>query len=682
MFRSYTETLKKMHFDMHTPKAVNNVGEWLDVKEFVKLIKLSKTQSVTWFAHCAYGASYYPSKYLIPHKSLKRDIFKEVSQALKKEGIDTTAYFACCFFSIDAFKKYPYEDWISKDESGKNRVLQRGEDMGFDPCITAGFLTDVLQNAILECATNYDINGVWLDGLYHYINRPCHCERCKAKFAKDTGGAKFEGRALNRWVTDQIWQFMNSTALKLKEIDERLTISCDTIGCLRWSIAVPEHAGFITYDPQTDNSSFNFALELAATCWRGKACDMNIERMNRWNDYNCRSQETMYTDVAVCAAMNCLFVTGDIISSSLLKPYDYSMKLIANTYDFGEKIYEKVKNIPSYSDIAILSSPEDSRVAIEKDASEGTWKVDIKKQAAIYQMVLLAGFNAHIIYDDDVEKVSQKYQTIILPELEYIGKHAIKALEEFVQKGGNLIVIGDIPKALDVFDEDSKGDRSLAEKMCGLKFKEYEDVKLSYLYPIDTQAEKYFNNTLITPFYVKGKPSLVETTTANVETYTYAHAQSYQFGSLPFGDITNNPAITRNNYGKGSVTFVAQHILTYYKESGNHLCKKLMEGLICENTNAYARLSGATNAQLVTAKDENKLAVSVIIHHGDFRTSAPRVCDNVGFMANIKVRLNEKRIPKSVKSVLGDEIKYTCDKDGILLEFQPIQIYSGVVLEF
>lgn len=51
----YDEALCKIHFDMHTPGTIQNVGSGFDPQEFASAIKTAGTEAVCFIAQCAYG---------------------------------------------------------------------------------------------------------------------------------------------------------------------------------------------------------------------------------------------------------------------------------------------------------------------------------------------------------------------------------------------------------------------------------------------------------------------------------------------------------------------------------------------------------------------------------------------------------------------------------------------------
>ncbi|ONI44422.1 hypothetical protein AN641_07130 [Candidatus Epulonipiscioides gigas] len=196
-----------------------------------------------------------------------------------------------------------------------------------------------------------------------------------------------------RWTNNIIYKFLDDVGKALKEIDPRMTVGTDVVGCIKWPIPIPENVGFYTYDPQPVNLVVNATLNLAATAWRGQTIDMNIQRMRCWQDFNCRAPQTLKAEAALCASKNSMLIAGDIVTPVDITPNMEAIKHIRAMFDYGEKIYNKVKDIPSYADVAILLNVEQTRL------NGGKWPLQTKFIEGAYQMVTENGLTAHILYD-------------------------------------------------------------------------------------------------------------------------------------------------------------------------------------------------------------------------------------------------------------------------------------------
>ena len=51
----YREVTRKIHFDMHTPGHVENVGGDFDPQTFARAVKETGAEAVSYFSRCTYG---------------------------------------------------------------------------------------------------------------------------------------------------------------------------------------------------------------------------------------------------------------------------------------------------------------------------------------------------------------------------------------------------------------------------------------------------------------------------------------------------------------------------------------------------------------------------------------------------------------------------------------------------
>jgi len=68
--------LRRVHLDFHTSEYIEHIGEYFDGEEFKEALRLGRVTSVTLFAKCHHGYTYYPSRVCEMHPHLKFDLLK------------------------------------------------------------------------------------------------------------------------------------------------------------------------------------------------------------------------------------------------------------------------------------------------------------------------------------------------------------------------------------------------------------------------------------------------------------------------------------------------------------------------------------------------------------------------------------------------------------------------------
>lgn len=123
---------RQVHLDFHTSPHIPGVGADFDAREFAATFKRARVNSVTVFAKCHHGYTYFPSKVCAPHPNLAtgRDLLGEQIEALHREGIRAPIYITVGWDELSAqlhpdwreqFKDGHFADW--KGQPGMWRFL-------------------------------------------------------------------------------------------------------------------------------------------------------------------------------------------------------------------------------------------------------------------------------------------------------------------------------------------------------------------------------------------------------------------------------------------------------------------------------------------------------------------------------------------------------------------------------
>jgi alpha-L-fucosidase len=107
--------LRQVHLDFHTSPFIGDVGSEFDPTEFARTIRAAHINSITVFAKCHHGMSYYPTKVGTMHPALKgRDLMGEMIEALHREDIRCPVY-TTVGWEEDAAHRFPQWRAMRKD---------------------------------------------------------------------------------------------------------------------------------------------------------------------------------------------------------------------------------------------------------------------------------------------------------------------------------------------------------------------------------------------------------------------------------------------------------------------------------------------------------------------------------------------------------------------------------------
>ncbi|HGJ65951.1 TPA: hypothetical protein ENS27_11265, partial [bacterium] len=636
----YSQTMRKIHFDMHTPENVENVGKDFDPQAFASAIKKTGAQAVCFFARCAYGWSYYPTQVGLPHPHLMRDVFGDGVKAMKESGIRVISYVAIDNIPKPLAEKHP--EWCSRKSDGSIRA---GHGTGTMACPSI-FINEMLIPQFIEITKLYQVDGFFLDGVYQYFGNVCYCETCKQSYGKDIPQEPNDPnwRAFRHWQVQNIWSNLGKAADEVKRVNPDCLMGVNWLSSIRWSVPPPESMGYLTGDPPLHNGTFETAFNLSAWAWRDKPSDLMNERMlHHWQDFTCRTPETIETEYATALAGGGKLFIGDLLKPVDVKPDPEIMKLHRKCFDFIISREESTENAKLLSDIAILSSPETIRGA--------NWSVDETPLRGTYLALIEGGLTADILYDADIKDNISRYKALIIAEQQFIGRNSAISIMDFVKSGGGLIVIGAIPKIVDPDEPDSSADITVFEEIIGLKYQGDYPYNLGYLLLRGTKAEGFWRDgdDFLPPIPVHGKSIKTSVINAEILAPFTAPGQTYQIGAMPYGETLESPALSQNKYGKGNVLFCSLPIASDYWRRGNpgakYIVQKMVRRVISEL--AIERI-GSSSVQVYVSKCDGKTIIHLVSYQPDRRTGFPQVVESPSAVTGIIVKLTDKREPTSI----------------------------------
>jgi len=174
-----TLPFRQVHLDFHTSPHIPEIGIDFDPAEFVATLKAGHVNSITVFAKCHHGYSYYPTKIGTPHPHLQRpDLLGEMLRACREAGIRAPVYTTVTWDEL-AWATHP--EWRQIAPNGSiagpsNSPLKPGWK---NLCMNSGY-GDYVIDQIREIMQMYDVDGFFID-ITRYIGAPCVCSTCLAQ---------------------------------------------------------------------------------------------------------------------------------------------------------------------------------------------------------------------------------------------------------------------------------------------------------------------------------------------------------------------------------------------------------------------------------------------------------------------------------------------------------------------
>lgn len=171
----YKLRFRQVHLDFHTSPNIDNVGHEFDKKHWQMALKVGNIDSITCFAKCHHGWSYYDGVVGKRHPNLKFDLLSAQYEAAKEIGVNVPIYLSAGLDNL-AFQENPQWREIGID----GRYIgwsQNKKDAGFHKlCFNSPYL-DYLCRQIREVVRLFpNANGIFLDII---SQGQCCCPWCK-----------------------------------------------------------------------------------------------------------------------------------------------------------------------------------------------------------------------------------------------------------------------------------------------------------------------------------------------------------------------------------------------------------------------------------------------------------------------------------------------------------------------
>ena len=172
---------RQIHLDFHTSEHIPAVGADFDAGAFVATLQAAHVNSVTLFAKCHHGWSYYPTNIGQPHPTLTRpDLLGEMVAALRTADIDTPLYLTVQWDELTA-RQHPewrvlsasnrYANGLPDDPSAAQQLSPAWHTL----CLNHAGLRDRILRQAREVASRFTPPGLFFDIVG---NHGCVCPAC------------------------------------------------------------------------------------------------------------------------------------------------------------------------------------------------------------------------------------------------------------------------------------------------------------------------------------------------------------------------------------------------------------------------------------------------------------------------------------------------------------------------
>jgi hypothetical protein len=648
--KSYRRTETTWHISEQNPAYFSK----FDPREYVDLLLLGKVETTCIFSNSHTGLSHWPTKVGHMHNCLKgRDILRDVIELCHNKGISVILYYSVTYNDW-AYENHP--DWrmIDMNNKGVKRFYGRA-----GVCCPNSPYRDFAAAQIRELCEMYDFEGIWCD--MTFWTTVCYCQHCKERYDKSIGG---EIPTRVDWSNPKWVAFQRKREEWLAEFAQLLTgtlnkhkagASVNHQGAAftegRWvargaSVELARQSDFMNHDFYGNAVNQSFHCKLFSRMGNSSHFEY-ITCSYYWvNDYNKLAQFPMAPVAATHTEIKPLHLLlaqtyAAISKNGAIRFFNDAHpdgRLNRTFYERMGKAFEQTKEHEPYlggtpcEDVGIYINFEsgidfdhNGRPAIEFPELENSWQSTTEASINAAKSLM----NAHVTFGV-ITKASlanlNDFQILLLPNLLMVDDDEVKALKEFVVKGGVLYA----SKFTSLYDKQGakKQNFQLAE-LFGVDFVGETDELFTYIVPGADFKKIFGDYSYDWPIAVNGTQLRVRPRNRVQVLATIAlpytdpkDTRNYsQILSNPPGMYTDEPAIVVNSVGMGKVIYAAGVLEGLPIDSQREVLLNILRELKLKPFKITSEAPKAIELSLFDQKEKNRYLINLL----NFQEEMPNI---------------------------------------------------------
>jgi hypothetical protein len=633
-----------LHFDFHATEKDSQIGKTSSAEIIDSMLTLIKPDFIQVDCKGHPGISSYPTKVGNPAPGFVKDPYKIWQEVTLKHGVGLFVHYSGVIDN-EAVKKH--SEWAALNSEGK---IIDGKNSVRGP-----YVDKLLIPQMKELINNYKIDGAWVDGESWALELD-YSKYMLDAFEKETGI-----KNIPRSETDNNWQlfrnfnrdsfrkYISHYVDELHKYDPNFQITSNWAFSSFMPQPVDVNLDFISGDFEPNNSLYSGLFESRCIASQGNPWDLMVWSFTH-DDNGCfvykspvQLQQAAATVISMGGGFQ-IYSTQNRDASS--KPWIFgTLKSVGDFCRERQPFCQYAKPIPQ---IALLYSS----VNFEKNAtalynSQGRIAESVK---GILNLLLDSQNAVEILMEHHLEKNINEYPLVIIPETQYLTNEFKKVLLNYVNAGGNLLIVG------------AEATKMFAEQLNV----ELTDTASVVTKNIAWEGQMAGIRGLYQPFIPK----------TSVETFGKIYTE-------PDFRFQSSPAATITSYGKGKIAGVYFSIGKYYLRMNNPVYRNFINALVRKLfPNPKVEVSGSENVLVTVNEVKNKLAVNLVNMSGPHANTHVARYDNISSIGPLDVKIKVDKQPYKVTlQPENTRLKYSYSNGEIKTTVDKVDVHSIIIVE-
>jgi hypothetical protein len=639
------ERFAGLHFDFHAGLTDSGIGKTFTPEMIDSFLAIVKPDFLQVDCKGHPGISSYPTKAGNPAPAFAKDIMKIWRDETNKYNVPLYVHYSG-LWDNRALQLHP--QWARYNADGKpdNNATS----------IFGGYADSLLIPQVKELATAYHLDGIWVDGDC-WVLSPDYAPAAIAQFTKETGITAIPHKTSDphffEWMEFHRKAFRNyitryANAVHAVAPGFKVTSNWSFSSMMPEPVDVP--VDYLSGDVAGTNSLYSSAFESRCLARQGKSWDL-MSWSFAWknNSKATKSIPQLEQEAAEVLAMGGGFQTyWQQNRDGSPEPYQFRKMQQIIAFCKERKAYTfKGEIVPQ---IGLLYSTYAWKRKLNNSLYSSHSQADMK---GVLNMLLDSRLPVDILMDHQVTATTiQQYPLLIIPEWEHIDPAVRLLLDEYVNKCGNLLVIG--AAAVKDFKE-----------MLGVQFKEAVQKDGSVIAG---------HNKQIVVMHTDYQP-------------VAENAQQRSWGKVLTADdwrfTTKNILASAQKVGKGNVAGIYMDMGDFYSHNQNPVSLQLLQSVIQSMVPSFiSTIKGAGKIHQVVTKKNGKIYVHLINAGGGHDNPDVLMYDDLQSIKNVQLQVRLVQAPQKIALQPGNiKIPFTY-KNGIAeVQVPELKVYNIVEIQ-
>ena len=652
---------RQVHLDFHTSEIISDVGGKFEPKQFQECLKEGYVNSITLFAKCHHGYSYYPSKVNEIHPGLKFDLLGNMIEAASLIGVGSQIYISV---GIDEKTAKSKPEWLIRDQNQRMNWTPDFNQPGFhELCLNTPYLDKLLEQ-IKEILTIYKPKGIFLDivGV-----RECYCEYCIDKANKFNINKNNPKQMMEIWK-DTYHDYLIKVAKIINETSESTEVFHNSGHFIRGQRELWSHNSHYELESLPTGGWGYYHFPMSARYIQQFNVDflgMTGKFHTTWGEfggfkhYNALRYEMSINlmNGSKCSVGDQLHPNGEMDKATY--------KLIGKAYKEVENKEPWCEDVSSIADIAILSAESMEDISVINEFNN-------KSDLGITSMLL----EEHFLFDlVDSKSDFNKYKLIILPDTVRLDELTAKKLTKFIRDGGKILASGKSGLAID--RDDFIIDLNI----------HYET--LNEFSPVFIRPDFNLNSIKRSSYVVYEESYSVEAKSSDISGLLerpYANRTVDAFNShqhFPNSNISLSPGIV---FG-ANTCYVAWNIFREYATVGSYVQREIISSIIDKMLNGTKTvntiLSPQANISLMHQESKQRLVLHIVYGSPVSRGENISVIEDIIPIYDVEISLKtDKKVNSVYLAPSKENINYEFLNGSLNFLVPKVDCHQMVVINY